>query len=239
VPASESPEYRRLHDELAQAQADLTRQIDQARRRRSHRMPRRFRPGPRMWVLKWIIFPVATALLLLVGAIQFGPALAAAEGHGTAGYFVAEVENCEKGRCGWTGNFVAPDGRVTLRNVGFMGPHGTLYRGARLAALDTGDGAEVYARHGSHDWMADLAFIVVGVIGFGLWAWRVPYRTARRRVRRDGSGNWHAIASLATRCLEGFGCTIEYLRIRRWAACPLIARNGSRQVPGRNAPSGR
>ena len=33
MPASESPEYRRLHDELAQAQADLTRQLEQARRR--------------------------------------------------------------------------------------------------------------------------------------------------------------------------------------------------------------
>jgi hypothetical protein len=203
VPASESPEYRRLHDELAQTQADLTRQIEQARRRHSHRMPRRFRPDPRMWVLKWIIFPVVTALVLLVGATQFGPALAAAEGHGTAGYFVAEVENCDKGRCGWTGNFVAPDGRATLRNVGFMGPHGTLYRGARLAALDTGGAADVYARHGSREWMADLAFIVVGVIGFGLWAWRVPYRTARRRARRDGLGDWHAIASLSTPCLEG------------------------------------
>jgi hypothetical protein len=123
--------------------------------------------------------------MILVGAIQFGPALAAAEGHGTAGHFVAEVENCNNGRCSWTGNFLAPDGRVTIRNVGFMGPHGTLYRGDRLAALDTGDPAGVYARHGSRDWIADLASIVVGVIGFGLWAWRVPYRAPRRRAHRD------------------------------------------------------
>jgi hypothetical protein len=43
--------------------------------------------------------------------------------------------------------------------------------------------------------MADLAFIVVGVIGFGLWTWRVPYRTARRRVRPylpDRARNGHA-----------------------------------------------
>lgn len=140
-------------------------------------------------MLKWIIFPVATALVLLVGATQLGPALAAAEGHGTAGYFVAGAEKCYQGRCGWTGNFVAPDGRVTRRNVGFRGPHRSLYPGVRLAALDTGDAADVYARHGSRDWMADLALVVVGVIGFGLWAWRVPYRTARRRARRDGFGS--------------------------------------------------
>lgn len=136
-------------------------------------------------MLKWLVFPVATAGLLLAGAIQLGPALAAAGGHGTAGYFVAEVENCSKYGCGWTGNFVAPDGRVTLRNVGFMGPHSPLYRGDRLAALDTGDAANVYARQGSRNWIADLAFIVIGAIGSGLWAWRVPYQTARRRARRD------------------------------------------------------
>jgi len=136
-------------------------------------------------VLKWLVFPVAIACLLLVGTVQLGPALAAAGGHGTAGYFVAEVESCDKYGCSWTGNFVVPDGRVTLRNVGFMGPHGSLYQGDRVAALDTGDPSNVYARKGSRNWIADLAFIIVGAIGFGLWAWRVPYRTARRRARRD------------------------------------------------------
>lgn len=177
----ESPEYRRLNDDLAQAQADATRQLEQ--RRHSHRRPPRAQGDPRAWTLKWLIIPVATVGLVLFGATTIGPALAAAEGHGTPGYFVAEVENCNKSGCGWTGKFVASDGRVTLGNMSFMGPHGTLYRGDRLAALDTGDAAYVYARQGSRNWIADLAFIVVGVIGFGLWAWRVPYRTARRRAR--------------------------------------------------------
>ena len=52
------------------------------------------------------------------------------------------------------------------------------------------DTARVYARHGSRDWMTDLANIVFGAIGFGLWAWRVPYRTARRRARRNALGDW-------------------------------------------------
>ena len=154
-------------------------------------------------MLKWIVFPAAAIFMLVAGTIQFGPALGAAQGHATAGYFVAETENCSKDGCNWTGNFVAPDGQVTLRNVGFIGPHGTLYRGARLAALETGDTAKVYAAHGSRDWMADLAGIVFGVIGFSLWAWCVPYRTARLWARRNGLGDWHSIASLATRCLEG------------------------------------
>lgn len=187
MPASESPEYRRLHDELAQEQADATREFEQAQRRHSQRRRRRprSRSDPRLWALKWLIPPGAAAALIVGGAIEFGPAFAAAEGHGTAGYFVAEHGNCSKSGCGWTGNFVAPDGRVTRSNVGFMGPHGTLYRGDRVAALDTGDPSAVYARHGSRDWITDLAFIVVGVIGFGLWAWLVLYRTAHRRAQRD------------------------------------------------------
>jgi hypothetical protein len=43
----------------------------------------------------------------------------------------------------------------------------------------------VYAKHGSRYWIADLAFIVIGAIRVVLWVWRVPYRTARRQVRRD------------------------------------------------------
>lgn len=187
MPAGESPEYSRLHDQLTRAQADAARQLQRAPGRHASGRRSRLRSDPRQWVLKWLTLPVLGAVLILAGAIQFRPALAAAGGHGTAGYFVAEVEQCTKGNCGWTGNFMTPDGRVTLRNVSFMGPHGTLYRGARLAALDTGDAASVYARHGSRNWIADLAMMVIGTIGFGLWLWRVPYRTARRRVRRDAS----------------------------------------------------
>lgn len=124
----------------------------------------------------WVLFPVVLTLLLWAGAVSFGPALAAAEGHGTVGYFVAEAEHCLKNRCGWSGNFVTPDGRVTRWNVGFMGPHGTLYQGARLAALDTGDRSEVYARHGSRDWMADLAIIVVAVLASGYGPGSCPTR---------------------------------------------------------------
>jgi hypothetical protein len=138
-----------------------------------------------MWVFKWLIAPVATVLALIIGAVAIGPAVAAAEGHGTPGYFVAKVEQCIKGRCSWTGDFVASDGKVVRHNVSFTGPHGTLYKGARLPALDTGGAGTVYARHGSHDWIGDLATIVVAGIGFGLWAWRVPYRKLRRRVRGD------------------------------------------------------
>ena len=187
VPASESPEYRRLHDDLAQTQADAMRQPPRASGRHSRGRGRPFRSDPLAWVMEWILVPVAAALVVLTGAFSFGPALAAAREHGTEGYFVAEAENCFRGSCGWVGDFVTPDGRVMLRRVQFMGPHGSLYRGARLAALDTGGHGEVYARRGSRDWMTDLAAIVGGGVVFGFWAWRVPYGTAREQARRSGS----------------------------------------------------
>jgi hypothetical protein len=138
-----------------------------------------------MWS-KWIFVPAAIAFVVVQCAIDFGPALAAAEGHGTAGYFVAETERCAADTCSWAGDFVTPDGRVTLRNVHFSGHQGTLYQGARLAALYTGSRSEVYARNGSRRWIGDLAGLVLGAIGLGMWAWRVPYRALRRRARRDG-----------------------------------------------------
>jgi hypothetical protein len=183
VPAWESPDYRRLSDQLSQAQFEASRQLGQARWR--HAKPPRRRTDPRAWVLKWVFIPLGAAALLIAGAVQFGPALAAARGHGTTGYFVAEVEHCGRGGCGWTGEFVVPDGRVTLQNVSFLGPHGTLYRGDWLEAMDAGNPGAVYARHGSRDWLADLAMIIVGSLGFGLWARLVLYRRVRRRARRD------------------------------------------------------
>lgn len=141
-------------------------------------------------MLKWIFFPIGTAAVLCTAAISFGPALAAAGGHGTAGYFVAEAEHCDRGSCGWSGDFVTLDGRDTRRNVSYVGPHGTLYPGARLAALDTGGPSEVYPRHESRTWMVDLAGIVAAGLGLGLWAWLVPYQAARQRARRRESGDW-------------------------------------------------
>jgi hypothetical protein len=139
-------------------------------------------------ITKWIFIPAAIAFVILQCAIEFGPARAAAGGQGTAGYFVAETEHCSNGTCGWSGDFVTPDGRVTRRNVHFAGHPGTLFQGARLAALDTGGPDEVYARQGSRRWSEDLVGLVLSSIGLGIWAWRVPYRTARRarRNRLDG-----------------------------------------------------
>lgn len=54
-----------------------------------------------------------------------------------------------------------------------------------LAALDTGEPGAVFARHGSRDWIGDLALMIAGALILRLRTWRVPYRIARRRARRD------------------------------------------------------
>lgn len=138
-----------------------------------------------VWVFKWVIIPFGTAAFVIAGGVEIGPALAAAEGHGTLGYFVAETENCSKYGCGWTGTFVTLGNQATRLNVDFSGPHGAFYRGDRVPAIDTGGPDGVFARHGSAGWVGDLALIIVGAIGFGLWSWRVPYRIVRRRLRGD------------------------------------------------------
>jgi hypothetical protein len=124
-------------------------------------------------------------VFLLLGAEDIGPALDAAGGHGTRGFFVAEVYSCYHRSCNWTGNFELPDGQITLRNVSFDGPHGDLHRGSMVPAIDTGGPGTVFARSGSTAWIRDLGVIIVAAIGLGLWAWFVPVRSLRRR-RRTG-----------------------------------------------------
>lgn len=154
-----------------------------ARRRGRKRSP--LREDPRLWALKWVLVPLASVGILVAGAVEFGPALAAVQGHGRLGYFVAETEHCSKDGCGWTGDFVTLRDQVSRLNVDFIGPHGTFYKGDTLPAIDTGGPDEVYARHGSGTWGGDVAAMAAGAIGFGLWAWRLPYRTVRRRMRGD------------------------------------------------------
>jgi len=40
---------------------------------------------------------------------EIGPALNAANGHGTKGYFTAVYQHCYKGACTWSGSFSLPD----------------------------------------------------------------------------------------------------------------------------------
>src|SRR6266567_4975646 len=68
---------------------------------------RRRPAGPVANVIKLV---AGTALVVFMG-VSIGPALSAAQGHGTRGFFVAQTESCGRHGCTWTGKFRLPDGQ--------------------------------------------------------------------------------------------------------------------------------
>ena len=131
------------------------------------------------------IIGLAVAIFLLVyGGIGLGPAVSAAQGHGTRGYFVAQSESCDSHNvCTWSGEFKLPNGTVARTNVGFVGSDSAMVQGTVIAALDTGDPTSVYQADSSDQWIQPAVFLLMGVLlllGFG----RMHLLAFRRRARR-------------------------------------------------------
>jgi hypothetical protein len=123
------------------------------------------------------------AIMLLYGAISIGPAISAAEGHGTKGYFVAQSLNCGRHGCNWSGEFRLPDGQVTRTGVGFTGGDTGMHVGTVVPALDTGGLFDVFPRHGDTSWLLSLALLVGGA---GLLGYRIVTWARRRRGGTPG-----------------------------------------------------
>jgi len=77
-------------------------------------------------------------------SIDIGPAVSAARGHGTRGFFVARTERCGRNGCSWSGLFRLPGGQVTRRGVNFFGSESGMHAGSVVPALDTGDVSGVF-----------------------------------------------------------------------------------------------
>lgn len=122
------------------------------------------------------------AYLLGSGAAALGPARRAAEGQGVHGSFVAVTEHCGKYGCSWTGNFVLPEGIVSLRNVKLNTDTGGMKAGQSRPALDTGDNSMVFPANNRRQWLQQVVDMAIGaaliVFGF-LWIAHVT-RYARR-----------------------------------------------------------
>jgi len=116
---------------------------------------------------------IAGGFLLVFGAVSIGPAISAAEGHGTKGYFVAQSQTCRRHGCTWPGEFRLPDGQVTRTGVGFEGSDPSMQVGTVLPALDTGDISNVFPRQGDTTWLFDLAMVLggTGLIGYQIVTW--------------------------------------------------------------------
>jgi hypothetical protein len=78
------------------------------------------------------------ALPLYFAVTGLGPAIRAARGEGTLGYFLPQRETTGKGAT-WYGEFRLPDGTVTLRNASIEDlPVSAMQAGVPVAARDTG-----------------------------------------------------------------------------------------------------
>lgn len=142
------------------------------------------RRGPRSWGRGriWIVLGPAFAVSIVVwGAIGIGPAVSAAMGHGTRGYFVAQRPNCGKGGCTWSGQFRLPDGEITRHGTQLLASDPGMTAGAVVPALDTGDPFEVFPRDGSRQWLQPSLFLLFGIGLLAMWTWTVPRGAIRRR----------------------------------------------------------
>jgi hypothetical protein len=130
-----------------------------------------------------IAFAFLVAILgLVVGTIRMGPAISAAESHGTRGYFVAQYQTCTRNSCSWKGDFELSDGAVTRSHIWFYGSAPAMTAGTTVPAVDTGDPFGVYQPHSSQ-WLLALGPLLLGV-GFLL----VAAQWARARWSASGAG---------------------------------------------------
>jgi hypothetical protein len=129
---------------------------------------RRRASGPVPWL-------VVGAVVFLVAVIGLGPAISAAEGHGTRGNFVAQTYDCHRS-CHWKGKFELPDGQITRLSVEYSGDETGMHAGTKVRALDTGDLTTVFAGHGSTTWVANVVELALAIPVIVLSAWRLVKR---------------------------------------------------------------
>jgi hypothetical protein len=134
-------------------------------------------PGPISVALALIIGIVG----LVLGGIHIASAISASEGHGTAGYFVAQ--RLIYGRSGtyWYGEFELRNGVVVRSGTEFYGSDANMTAGSVVPAVDTGDPFGVYQPHGTDIWSGGASFLFLGVIGL------VTAALLARRLRSGGS----------------------------------------------------
>jgi hypothetical protein len=113
---------------------------------------------------------VIGVVVLLVGAFTLGPAISAAEGHGTHGYYIARSFVCEgyrAGSCHWKGDFARTRGGPAVRtDVEFKGHlPADLQPGEVVPAVDTGAPFEVFQPGNRAIWLGALGLTILG----GIW----------------------------------------------------------------------
>jgi hypothetical protein len=129
-----------------------------------------------------MIVAVAGAAIVY-GVVELGPAIRAALGDGTRGWFVAQqVPGCQNPGCHWGGLFESLDQHVILRNVSYADADHAMRLGSVVPALFTG-GDMVYAPGGSTGWLEPAVFLLIGIAVIAALLWYGPIRYVRHRLR--------------------------------------------------------
>ena len=165
--------------------------------------PRPPPPSPGVNRAPWVWAGVGVITLIILGSLplysavtEFGPAIRAARGEGTVGYFIPQREATGKGAT-WYGEFRLPDGTVTLRNVSIEDlPVSAMQAGVPVAARDTGYAEAtflpgtpaVFPRDDPGAWRFPASLAVMGAWFYG-WALVLLIRAADRRLRPSRRGH--------------------------------------------------
>jgi hypothetical protein len=120
---------------------------------------------------------------IVYGVVELGPAIRAATGAGTRGWFVAQQMTCENPGCHWGGSFESLGRHVILRNVSYADADPAMRTGSVVPALFPGGGDLVYAPGGSAGWVEPAVFLLLGTAVIAALLWYGPVRHVRRRLR--------------------------------------------------------
>jgi hypothetical protein len=125
-----------------------------------------------------VVIPAASILVIIFTAVGLPQTIGAALGHGTRGTFTALQWIPSRYSGSWTGTFTPANGGPAIQNISTDDITG-LRTGSTVPALD--NGGEVYAAHGSKEWVFDLLLLIAGVVVLVGWCWRVPLWYLRQR----------------------------------------------------------
>ncbi len=113
------------------------------------------------------------AMAIVAVAFAVGPAISAARGGGTPGWFINAYQQClRRMGCSWVGTFVSRSGHQVVPRVDYDGslPAGTP-PGARIPAIYPGGLHAVFPPHGSYYWIPAILLMLLagGAVAFLLW----------------------------------------------------------------------
>jgi len=122
--------------------------------------------------------PLIGLAMLIGGAVEIGPAYAAAQGHGTLGYFTpSELNTCDQNSgCTLVGTFRSDNGRDIRNKVQLDGTWTGAGIGTKIPALDSADIGLVFPRTGTRHWQEDAFWLVLGTLIVAPWLRFVPIR---------------------------------------------------------------